>query len=329
MKISKKFVAFLIGILFLVALLWKLDFAQIADKLRNMDRRLFAVSVFWIVLGQFAGYGKWVVMKQKTIPEKKMPLAAIYSSVYVTGMITPARAGDILASFAWPTYQGNILAWSVLNRILEGGMTLIIAILVLGLFFGSALESFRWSGLLIFSAFTVAGVVLIFNRKFGMWILEKIKAYLRHNQQRTWAFKLLKFEVHVEDQMRIFYDTLDEMRKAHALMLVILMTIAARFCTIFSNYYSLHALGAPLGLRDTMGILALTWISGFFSPTPNGLGVGDLPPSLLLSHMGYQAYAGSFILINRLLEVLLMLGWIAVGIISPKLYKKSLTKESK
>lgn len=328
MKISKKAIAFSIGILFLIALLWKLDFTQIADKIRNMDIRLFAVSLFWIVLGQFAGYSKWWVMKWKTLPEKQMPLAAVYSSVYVTGMITPARTGDLLASFAWPSYQGNILAWSILNRILEGGMTLIVALLVLGLFFSSTLEGFRWSGLLIFSVFTVAGVLLIFNRKFGIWILGGIKSFLRKNQQRAWASKLLKFETHAEEQMRVFYDTLDEMRKAHALVFVILLTVAARFCTVFSNYYSLHALGAHLGFRETMGILALTWVSGFFAPTPNGLGIGDLPPSLLLSHMGYQAYAGSFVLINRLLEVLLMLGWIAVGIISPKMYKKAFEKEN-
>ncbi len=326
MKISKKLLGFLIGAAILAVLLWHLDFRQIGDKLQNLDPILFFISIFWIIAGQFLGYAKWVLMKRKTLKDAPVPLLAIYSSVFVTGMVTPARTGDLLASFAWPAYQGRMLAWAILNRILEGSMTIVLALLVLGFFFTSALEGMRWGGLLLFSGFAVCGVILIFNRKWGIQFFEKVRQFLRQRESVGWARRFLKFEMHIEEQVKVFYDTLDEMKKAHALMALIFLTLLARVCTVVSNYFLLHSLGVFLNWPDLFGILAVTWVAGFFAPTPNGIGIGDLPPSLLLAHLGYQAYAGSFILMNRLLEAAVTFAWGLIGFRAGHLLKKSAEK---
>lgn len=326
MKISKKALGLLVGFLILFLLLWHLDFKEIAQKLSHMNPALFAAAIFWIAMGQLAGYAKWLVMKQKTHPDVQMPMAKIYSSVFVTGMVTPARAGDLLASFAWPAYQGTILAWSILNRIFEGGMTIVLALVVLGFFFSRTLEGLHWSGLLVFTAIAVCGITLVFSRKFGSFVFDIAKKLLRKWERFGWTRRILNFENHIEAQMKIFYDTLDEMKKAHALTQLLFLTLLARFCTIFSNYILLHSLGAYLRWQDLLGILAVTWVSGFFAPTPNGIGIGDLPPSLLLAHLGYQAFAGSFVVMNRLLEAVITAVWFLIGFNSKTLFKPAVKK---
>ena len=307
-RLKKRFLA-LFGAAVFAILVWKLDLRLAAEKIANVAPSTLLFSIGLFGLGQFLGFLKYVTMKKKTLPEGRLSIAQVYSSIFVTGMLMPARSGDLIASLAWRSYQGRLLAWSILNRILEGGMTILTALAVLGFFFSGVFSGFRTPAFLLFSVAAGFGIFAVFRRSWGLAVMRAFKRLLVRFESFPIAAQLLAAEKKIAEQVHLFYDTLSEMKAGKCLVVLILLTALARLCTVMANFYLLHALGADLRLGTVVGILAVTWISCFFSLTPNGIGISDLPPSLMLGTLGYGEFAGGFVIMSRCLELVIMAFW--------------------
>ena len=224
-------------------------------------------------------------------------------------MVAPARVGDVLVSLTWKKMQGRILAWSIFHRISEGLTTIALSFFVLGIFFHSRYEQAQWVGGIIFFAVILAGIFLVLNERAGRRFFQILKKILNLFQQIPLASKILSFEENLKQQFEIFYQTMAKFQSRHTLSLLILITLSGRVLIVLVNMMLLRALGVDLPALNVLGILAATWVGSFLSPTPSGIGVGDLAPSFMLSHYGYQESAGAYIILNRFIDFSLISFW--------------------
>lgn len=301
-----------IGIIIFAGLLWHLDFLKNWKLLLETNVLWLVISLALLALHQYCSYAKWKLMYNATGSHENQPLLPVYASVFVSGMVTPARSGDVIASLSWRGIQGKVLACSIFNRISEGFLTIVISLSVLGFFFQSYGERVRWSFMVFVIAAIASLLIFVFNRACGMFFFKTFRGALQKGSANAFIKKLLSFEEKVEEQIGFFYDTMEQFRKKHVLAGLISFTLLNRVITITVNLTLLYALGVFLPWTQVLGILAATWVSVFLSPVPGGIGIGDVAPSLILSSLGYQAQAANFIFVNRLLDFALIFFWIVI-----------------
>lgn len=324
----KGLIALVIGLALFAGVLWQLDFFENWKILLKMNPAWLALSMSLMALHQFLSYAKWSVMYKATGNPEKQPLMPVYASVLVSGMLTPARSGDVLASLSWRGIQGKVLACSIFNRISEGVMTLVISLCVFAFFFQSYLENLKWflvAGVFFAIAFLMFGV---FNRTFGLRVFHAIRVFLQKFSHRPLIARILAFEKQAEVQVEFFYDTMTQFRRKHVLPVLIGFTFVNRVVTIWVNMTLLFALGVFLPWPQVLGILAATWVSVFLTPIPGGFGIGDVAPSLILDNLGYRVQAGSFLVINHTLDIVIIFFWAVIwNRTLSKKFPKTMTEE--
>jgi uncharacterized protein (TIRG00374 family) len=309
---KKRYLALILGLAAFSFLLWKLDIQDAWATIRSIRFVPFAVALALIGFTQYLSYYKWKVMYDQSARQSRHPLLPIYCSVVVGGMVTPARSGDIFASLAWKEMQGKVLAWSIFNRILEGMTTLILSFVILAIFFSSTLSGIQAQSVLIFFGLAILAILLIFSPRIGAHIFESTNHLLRKFDRSAFAHKILSYEEKIQEQITSFYETTAEFKRAHKLLLLVAITLVARGFSIAGNYWLFYSLGMNLSMNEVLGVLAVTWISSFLSPTPSGIGVGDIAPSVMLTQLGHKASAGGFLIINRMIDLSLILFWSAL-----------------
>jgi len=279
------------------------------DTLANIHWGWFLAGLAVFVVNQAVGYQKWNVMYLSSMEDRTQPLFPIFCSVLVLGMLTPARAGDILASLTWKKLQGKVLAWSLFHRISEGLTTIFLSFLVLGLFFGSYYEESRWKAGMFLVGLVLIGIAFVLNERAGRTVFRFLRALLFRFKNFHWASRFLSWEERVKYHFELFHQTMARFRRSHTLGLLVFITFAGRGLIIIVNMCILRSLGVDLTVLEILGILAATWVSSFLAPTPGGIGIGDIAPSMILTHFGYEGSAGAFILINRILEIIMIAFW--------------------
>lgn len=305
-------VALAIGVLIFAGILWHLDFFRNWHLLLQTNPGWLLLSLALLALHQFCSYSKWKLMYRSTGSHENQPLLPVYASVLVSGMITPARSGDVIASLSWRGIQGKVLACSIFNRISEGLLTIAISLCVLGFFFQSYGERVRWS-FMAFVVTAIAGLIIfVFNRACGLFAFRIARTILQKGAGHAFIRKLLTYEEKIEAQIGFFYETMEQFRSRHVLTGLIAFTFLNRAITILVNMTLLYALGVFLPWTQVLGILAATWVSVFLSPVPGGFGIGDVAPSMILSNLGYPSQAANFIFINRVLDFALIFFWAVV-----------------
>ena len=73
-------------------------------------------------------------------------------------------------------------------------------------------------------------------------------------------------------------------------------------------------------------VMVLSAIGSYLSPTPGGIGVGDIPPVYFLFINGYRENIGAYILLMRGAVYLVAFGWY---LFSAALYRKTLSSKGK
>lgn len=311
LKLNKRVVLLGLGLVIFALLLWKLDVRQSWGKISEANPKYLVLGIAFMGLTQLAGFLKWKIMHRVSMKEEQ-PLLPIYASVVVGGMVTPARSGEMIASLAWAKMQGKILAWALVSRILEGALTLVLSFFVLGVFFKANFSQFQWPAVALCAVIIVALIWIIFHRATGLGIFHVFRNLLVKIRALPFIEKLLSFEQKAEEQLEKFYDTTGIFKQKHVMVALIGTTLLSRFFLVLANLFLLASLGLMLSWMSVLGILAVTWVSGFFAPTPNGIGLGDIAPSLLMSYMGYQEFAGGYIVMNRSIEMLILFVWACI-----------------
>ncbi|MBN1687616.1 MAG: flippase-like domain-containing protein [Candidatus Omnitrophica bacterium] len=306
---KKRWLAWFLGLLIFVILLWKLDFARHWEILLDLHPSWFLIAVVLFVLSQFLIYLKWKIMYSATMDRGSQPLLPIFSSIVVCGMLSPARSGDIIVSLGWRRIQGKVLAWSIFNRITEGGTTLVLSLFILGVFFSSYLASTYWILMAVILFLISLIVFLSFHQKSGLIICSWVKGFLQRFNGIAIIDRLFKYEEAIERHVVLFYQTMEIFRARRVLVLLIGVTLVKRATVIVMAMAILMAIGVRLPLLTVLGILAAMWMSVILSPVPGGIGIGDIAPGLILSILGFQAQAGPYIVLNRFFELMMVLFW--------------------
>ncbi len=308
-KHAPKVLWFVLGAAIFFILLYCLDIKQSIDKLKGLDIGWFSAACFLMMMTQVLNYWKWVTMYRASAEPADPPLLPILSSIVVCGSITPVRSGDIFASLAWSKIQGRVLAWSVFNRISEGLTTFVFSLFIMLILFSESVSGISWFGIIIFLTLGSFCIAITFHRGFGFRFLGLAKKILARYPQNKIAAKILSYESALESQMEIFYKTMNTFKSHRVGWKLITIIWLNRVLIILVNKAILASLGVFISWTAVLGILAATWFSCFFSPTPSGIGIGDIAPGVILTGMGFQDYAGGYIVLNRLFDVAIILMW--------------------
>ena len=306
---TKKNIMMIIGVTVFATLLWRLDMRLAWQTIKQADLFQMMVTVSLVAFSQWLTFQKWVLMDKATNAGHKASIKTIFSSITVAGMVTPARSGDLIASMAWKEIKGKVLAWSVFHRVSEGLVTIVISFSVLGLFFKSFYRGADWIFAFIVFGTLLSCIFIALHQAIGRAFFRFIKQILKKAETYKVVKKLLSFEEEIKHHFDLFHETLATFKRKKVLSYLVSMTLINRFTIVAFNVMLFRALGVHFPLINVLGVLAAAWVGSFLAPTPNGIGIGDVAPSLMMIHYGLHNEAGAYILISRLFDIAILLFW--------------------
>ena len=294
--------------------------------LKSVKLSHLLISVGLIVIGQqFIPFMKWVIMCHKAKMGLKWErILFLSSSILLGGTFTPARTGEFAVALFINETKGNISSIVLFNRVLESSFTLLMTILIFSLFFRNFLPSKSW----ILIGF-VLGVILILymvvvKESWGIFILSKGKKILTSLRKHKPFQIILNLEERIVTEVSLFYTTMKRLFSLRTVLVLFLFTLTSWVIMMGANWFLFSSVGSSVPFKMIAGVMVLSAIGSYFSPTPGGIGVGDIPPVYFLFINGYRENIGAYILLMRGTVYLVAIGWY---LFSATLYRKTLSSK--
>ena len=292
--------------------------------LKSVKLSHLLISVGLIVIGQqFIPFMKWVIMCRKAKMGLKWErILFLSSSILLGGTFTPARTGEFAVALFINETKGNISSIVLFNRVLESSFTLLMTILIFSLFFRKFLPSKSWI-LIVF----VVGVILILymlvvKESWGIFILSKGKKILTSLRKYKLFQIILNLEERIVAEVSLFYTTMKRLFSLRTVLVLFLFTLTSWVIMMGANWLLFSSVGSHVPFVMIAGVMVLSAIGSYLSPTPGGIGVGDIPPVYFLFINGYRENIGAYILLMRAAVYLVAIGWY---LFSATLYRKTLS----
>jgi uncharacterized protein (TIRG00374 family) len=77
----------------------------------------------------------------------------------------------------------------------------------------------------------------------------------------------------------------------------------------YANWGLFLSVGMEVPFKIILAVMVLSAIGSFISPTPGGIGLGDIPPVYFLFINGYYENVGAFLLLGRVAVYVVAFGW--------------------
>lgn len=272
---------------------------------------LFA-SVVLIAIGQqFIPFLKWVVMCHKTgMHLETKEVLFVSASILIGGILTPGRTGEFITALLVKETKGRISSMVLFNRVIESSITLLVAIFVFGILFRNFLPSKSWVyigitlGALLFFVYLVAT-----KERFGIFILSKGKRSLIFMNRIKFFQKCLDLEDRITKEVGHFYQSMKDLFSWPAISILILFTFITWLTMTCANWSLFLSVGMEVPFKIIIAVMVLSAIGSFISPTPGGIGLGDIPPVYFLVVHGYQQNVGAFLLLGRVTVYVVAFAW--------------------
>ena len=315
------------GGIFLLLLL-HIGLKETFSALKSVKLSHLLVSTGLIVIGQqFIPFIKWVIMCHNAKMGLKLKrVLFLSSSILLGGTFTPARTGEFAVALFINETKGNISSIVLFNRVLESSFTLLMTILIFSLFFRNFLPSESWM-LIGF----VLGVILILymvvvKESWGIFILSKGKKVLSSLKKYKPVQIILNLEERIVTEVSLFYTTMKRLFSPRAVLVLVLFTLTSWVIMMGANWFLFSSVGSHVPFKVIAAVMVLSAIGSYLSPTPGGIGVGDIPPVYFLFINGYRENIGAYILLMRGAVYLVALGWY---LFSATFYRKTLSSKGK
>ena len=289
MSIAKK-LWLVVGIGVLLILLWQLGFADLWENLRQANLCYLALAVGLACFSQGCRIARWrVACARLRVQLGLANVALLHFSSSLAGLIVPFRAGEIVPAVLSEHSQGQLASIVVANRLLESSMTLTIFLFLFGRYFRHRLAvSFRLPSWAVPVSLAVLGfaVAIIFWIALGPglppWLVRRMT-----RQLATFARSLVSLSI-------------------KTLPAMLLLTGLAWSVDMLARWAIFKAVHMSLPLLAVAATMSLQAISGFISPTPGGIGLGQLPPAYFLQALGYRSGIGAFFVLGSFLSYLVV-----------------------
>lgn len=124
-----------ISVFFMVLLLRKIDFRQLATALVTVDYRFILLSVLFTFVSYFLRAVRW---RYLLIPEKTIPLSSLYPATiigYMANNLLPARLGEFVRAYVLARREGlqtpTVFASLVIDRLFDGFTVMLMLLFTL------------------------------------------------------------------------------------------------------------------------------------------------------------------------------------------------------
>jgi uncharacterized protein (TIRG00374 family) len=234
----------------------------------------------------------------------------ISSSILIGGIITPGRTGEFVTALFLKETKGKMSSFVLFNRVIESSITLLMAFFVFGILFRDYLPSRTW----VYIGVTL-GLILLFmagvitQKRFGIFILSQGKKLLIGLRRIKLFQTILNLEERIVKEVEHFYQSMKSLFSWRTVLGLILFTCVTWVVMTYANWNLFMSVGMEVPYRMTLAVMILSAIGSFISPTPGGIGLGDIPPVTFLLLHGYDQNVGAFILLGRVAVYAVAFGW--------------------
>jgi uncharacterized protein (TIRG00374 family) len=311
-RIFKDRLWFILGGGIFLLLLIQIGLRETFSALRSVDISFLLMSVGLIIIGQqFIPFTKWVIMCRRTKMDLKIKEVLFLSSnVLVGGIITPARTGEFVTALFVKEMKGKVSSIVLFNRVIESSITLLIAIFVFGVLLRNFLPSESW----IFIG-AALGIILFLlygfstKERFGLFIFSKGKKLLIFLKGIKFFGRILNLEERIVREVGHFYQSMRSLFSWRTVLILIFLTCIIWTIMAFANWFLFLSVGIRVSFKIVIAVMVLSAIGSFISPTPGGIGLGDIPVVYFLFLNGYHENVGAYLLLGRLAVYVIAFGW--------------------
>lgn len=327
-KVLRERLWLILGGVVFVLLLLQIGLKETFLALKSVKIGYLLMTVGLIVIAQqFIPFIKWVIMCRKTEMGLNVGgILSLSSRILVGGIITPGRSGEFLTAFFVKEMKGKVSSMVFLNRVVESSITLLIAILIFGVLFRNFLTSKSWIfvgaalGIILFLLYVFAT-----KEKAGIYMLSKGKRFMMVLKRVKLFQMILNLEDKIVREVEHFYISFRSLFSWQTIPVLALCTCFTWALMVVANWTLFRSVGSEVPFTIIIGVMVLSAIGSFISPTPGGIGLGDIPPVYFLFVNGYHENVGAFILLGRVAVYAVAFGWyfFATGVYR----KKTLVKK--
>ncbi|MBN1825238.1 MAG: flippase-like domain-containing protein [Candidatus Eisenbacteria bacterium] len=308
-----------LGLLVFFYLEYRLGFRRSYEALLAVDFRFLAPAVAAFFLSQLVRLVKWrFFYKKGRIRTSFAEVALFYFNLKLFGMLTPGRIGEFLPALTAPSGKGSLFSFTGYDRLTEAMATLTVAIVAFTvLLHGTASTGLLpWVLLLIF-LMALLSYFLVRNA-WMMGLAERLGRRLEKHNRFKIVRRILAQEERIAIEIRFLQRTFRKLFAPHTAAPVFVITFTALAVDMLFWWLLFRSIGVSLSPITLVAAMAVFNVTGFFSPTPGGIGVSDSFFVLFLKKIGVEGAFGTFVLLLRFSVIGLTVvcrfgvgGWIA------------------
>ncbi|HEY3307342.1 MAG TPA: lysylphosphatidylglycerol synthase transmembrane domain-containing protein [Desulfuromonadaceae bacterium] len=177
-----------ISIFFMLLLLRKIDFDQLAAALKTVDYRYLVPAVLFTFISYFLRAVRW---KYLLIQEKDIPIRSLYPATiigYMANNLLPARLGEFIRAYVLAQREGlqapSVFASLVIDRLFDGGTVMLMLLLTLFTLhlpqgMAEAETVLRTGGIITFVLYSVVIIFLVLLKRQTMKTLSFVRFLLK------------------------------------------------------------------------------------------------------------------------------------------------------
>lgn len=265
-------------------MLSQIDFAGVRRALSTFDWRYILIGLVSLAFGYVARVMRWTVMLRSTGAETSMrACAAAFMGSIALNNVLPARLGDVVRAFVFPTALGVPKATSAGSLVLERLIDLlsILAFLVLGLAASAKVElpeSLRVSTTILACIATVGLAGIVFCSRILAERLQRLT-------QRNWG----RHQQLIQRGLRaliLMFSTFEAMSKPLALASVCLLSVLAWAGESGLFWALLVGFGFAANAGSGMLVMAIATLATLVPSSPGYVGPFHLAAYVAASLMG-------------------------------------------
>lgn len=121
--------------------------------------------------------------------------------------------------------------------------------------------------------------------------------------------RILNLEERIIEEVGHFYKSTKYLFSWQTILTLVLFSCFHWAIMVFANWALFISVGSEVPLHIILASMILNAIGSFISPTPGGIGLGDIPPVYFLYINGYRENVGAYLLLGRAAVYVAAFGW--------------------
>lgn len=291
----------LLGILIFGFLQYWLGIRESLDALYTSNGRYLALGVVAFVLSQAIRVAKWRLFHRVAgVSATGSRVAHFYFKLKFFGILTPGRVGEFLPALTSRRAKGPLVSFTTFDRLTESMITLTIAVAAFTRLLHGVL-SIDPLPVAIGGIAVIAGAsYLCYRNEWMMGLARRIGNRLEPFRHWKPVARLLDSEKRVALEIRNLQRSFRKLFAPRTLALILGITMLAVAVDLLFWWCTFATVGMFLTPSRLIAAVAIFNVTGFFSPTPAGMGVADAAFVIFLRSVGVTGAFGTFVLLLRL-----------------------------